>query len=273
MKDNNLVRNIRSLGHALINHVKDYQPLDSLEQEMLSHLVCIDDCGLIISGYHRRMKSTKQKNVLFKPNHYGQYIVVMNLVDGEENYFKGSNLYGTSLSLTSVSTGEHFAVVYNGLTGQVTEFEESTNYLGIKEINAHERQSLQMNRANRQPRQVFGFGRVFVAGEECVGELKEVSIRSLGSTTISILEVLQGHLDIYLNATKLWNIWWALWLRGCQDLRLEDLSSRIGIRDQIPNILSAPNNTIPLLCYKDPAIIDAFPSTLRSFSKCVLPEK
>lgn len=272
MIEDKLRHTIRHLGLDIVNRVNDHQPLNSLEEDILSRLVRLDDCRLVISGYHRRMEHVADENKLVRPYEDGQYIVVLNLLDGEENYSRGSNVYGLSLSVTSINTGGHFAVVYDGLIGQVVEFSETTRYPETKDIVIHSQQSKPSSVADREQRGVFAFGRMFGVGQKALKELGKVSIRSLGSTTVSILEVMRGHLDVYVNITKIWNVWWASWLPNCR-FQLEDLSNGRKIQEQIPDIISAPERTLAIICYRDDSIKRRFSASLRDFSKHILSEE
>jgi fructose-1,6-bisphosphatase/inositol monophosphatase family enzyme len=252
---------IRKSANELIKRIKKRELLHKIESELISHLTLGHNARLIISGYHRRDSS--QHNHVIDTGKGSPYIEVLNILDGEENYSRNFCLYGSSLSLTCPETGEHFTIVYDGLSQNRYEFDcDGSGYPVINGKGIVRKET----DTSRMHRKVIAFGRLVPFDVSAISELDDVSIRSLGSTTITILEIIHGHIDGYINETKIWNIWWAIFLSEQLGIYLYDLNTMEPIGNQIQEILQAPEKTLTIACFRDLSFKDQFMNVVKSYS-------
>lgn len=247
--DRNLQRCVRKIGHELVRRVNEREPLERIEEDIVRKLACVDTIGLIISGFNRRNRSSR--NIIRHVSESGQYVLVLNLIDGSVNYFRNSRVYGISISVTNLQAFEQYSVVFDGLNSEIFDIGSDK----MKDFTKAEVYSSQ--------RLVVGLGRIFRLSEESFKEMASVSMRSIGSTTVSILEILRNHMDVYINKTKIWNLWWALGLCHNEHLFLEDIVDCESIYVRYKEYLSVPEKTVYLACYSDPAVKERIPNLLR----------
>ncbi len=234
---------IKDIGYELADRICKRDGVERIEDEMVARLKRIPLLRLLISGCNRNI--TGGQNLIWKPSVGGRYTVVLNPVDGNVNYYRGSRLYGCSVSIVDETEMERYAVVYDGLNDNVLEFSsEKSEVDTIRSLEVH-------------TRTVVGLGRIttgLVCKLEATGNL---SWRWFGSTTLCILEVLRGHVDICAVPTKLWNFYWALGLSEQELLYIEDSQDNL-ISAVEKGLLTDPEKTFRLFCYKDHEVAEKF---------------
>lgn len=265
MPTKEIYRRIRDLANELIKRLNAHEQLNVIEKDIISKLTALDGVYLVISGRNRRR--TKDKNWLINTTKDSPHMVVLNVMDGEENYYRGSKIYGASISLTQPNTGEHFSVIYDGLSKDIIESSQiKVNNPRLFDISDD---SVSNSHKNHSERLVMAFGRLLSISNDTVRELSDVSVRWFGSTTVTILEILRNHVDLYLNTTKIWNFWWSLWLDNKYGLQFEDAITGKKIKSQTQELLLEYDQTIPLLCYKDPLIKNKLSKVIANFAECI----
>ena len=206
---------------------------------------------ILISGYNRR--NTEGENIIRKNNStQNNLLVIVNILDGQANYGRNSKMFGSNLTLFDSSDADQYSVVYNGLTQEVLEI-------------SSEGDTLHNELSNNKTRLILGIGHIKDISSDALKTTKNCSIRSIGSTTLSILEVIQDRFDIYVTKTKLWNFWWSLAYAFESDLVLEDLVAQRNILDNTNEYLDRPEDSIVLACYKNPKVKKDVTAILRDF--------
>jgi hypothetical protein len=208
--DKDLEIYVSELGEELIRRVRKREPLEKIEEDIVDRASFHKKVSIIISGFNRRNRTSV--NTVRCIDKTRPYVMVINLLDGNENYYRRSRIFGISCSVTNLQYFEQYSIVFDGLNS-------STLKIGL------EKKKTNLTSAhNSSQRLVIGLGRIFSLSARSIQEISTGSIRSIGSTTVSILEVLRNHIDIYINKTKIWNLWWALGLCHRKQLHLQDLA-------------------------------------------------
>jgi hypothetical protein len=192
---------ILSAGADLSERLRHSEPIPSLEAHILQRLASLQTINVLVSGCNR--SSVPGHNLIHAPRQ-GPHVVVLNPIDGYVNYARGSRVFGASISVFNLETEQLFAVVYDGLEDTIVD-----NVCGAWEKSAARDSTVPV-------RPVVGVTHMSLS-ELDAETTHPVSVRSLGSTTVSIMEFLRGHIDLFVGRTKLWNIYWALDLlnQGC----------------------------------------------------------
>ena len=228
---------ITEMGRELVCRVNDGEPLGIIEQHLVQKLASVDSIKLVISAYNRR--NTEDKNLFQNVNELGKYVATMNLLDGHVNYARGSRVYGMSISLTNIDLFEHFSFVFDNSESMAFTIENG-KITGFP-----------LSRDRGRGRFVVGLGRIFTLSASSYQELEDTSLRSLGSTTVSLVQVIRGRMDIFITKTKMWTIWWALGLSHYGCLFVEDLVRNESIHKNYLGYLSDPGRTIYIACYRN----------------------
>jgi fructose-1,6-bisphosphatase/inositol monophosphatase family enzyme len=240
---------VRDAALELADLLRNRQPLENIEKTLSERLFETVNCSLFISGRNRISESGA--NIVRQAKN-GRYVVILNIVDGHVNYLRGSRLFGGSVSVLDTLTGNRSAMVYNGLDDQLLEFPCPND-------NWNKGPHLPIS-----PHPVLGLCQFVPLNETFFKVIPMFSLRSLGSTTLSILEVLTERIDAYLCKTKLWNFHWALTL--CKQT---SLSIVLGL-EQKPvttfeeELLKYPERSVVLLCYMKEEIAQRLSSVLKS---------
>ena len=235
---------IKKYGHEVIERVNNREPLENIEMDIVDNLLRSPNIYMIISGFNRSHRQSR--NIIETVSHKGEYAIVVNLLDGNVNYSRNNKIYGISISITNIKDFSQYSIIYDGLNSKIYEL-ASNKCIGLVRKDT-------LRTPHQNSRLVVGLGRLFNLSNNSLREIKNTSIRSLGSTTISILEVLRMNMDIYINITKLWNIWWALGLCKTSDIFLEDLYTSKLILDNYNEYLLTPEKTILIASYRDPKV-------------------
>jgi hypothetical protein len=234
----------------MIRQVNNKENLEEIENEVIHNLESTDLIKMVISGFNRSKR--KSSNIIKIINKDGRFLVVVNILDGNANYFRGSEIYGISISVLDYETCEEFSLIFDGLRRKIFEINNGT----IKGLNILD--------SNSKSRPVIGLGTYFHLNDAAFFEISHASLRSIGSTTVSIMEVLENHFDLYINKTKLWNVWWALGLSKKTSLSLLNLENGRPISENFLDYLKFPEQSFYLVCYKDESVLEKYANLLQS---------
>lgn len=240
------------IGLSMVNTlVQRTSTLIGVENTIVNEVMSKLSPRVLISGYNRR--NTGGKNII-KKNDFAKnnLLVIVNILDGQTNYNRNSKMFGNSLTLFDSSDATQYSVVYEGLTQEIHEVSSDSDVL--------------LNKPSKdKARLILGIGHIKDFSSSSLQTTKNYSIRSIGSTTLSIMEVIQNRFDIYVTKTKMWNFWWSLAYAQKSNLIIEDLLAQRNILDNNSEYLKHPENSILMACYKNPTIRKAVHAILSDF--------
>ena len=205
--------------------------------------------AVLISGCNRRGVGGTN---LVRISDSGRYIVVLNPVDGHVNYLLGSPLFGASITAVDVENGQASAFVYDGLSDEVFHVVNGRCSFNDSRV-----------RCEDGSRHVIGLGNLYALKSKALSPSVDFSWRSLGSTTLSILEVLRRRMDLYFSITKVWNFFWALGASGSGAEYFENLRTGRKLNKLQIELARVPEATVPLLCYRERRIAQRMVPMLR----------
>jgi hypothetical protein len=170
--DDSVLVALANLGSAMVRRVRKGDALAEIERDLLTNVASLKPNALIVAGHHARSRSDGP--AVLGPKRNPSYVFVINVMDGEQNYARGSNTYGASLSATSANGEEHFAVVYDGLRDRIIELGYGSTFsVGSRDPL---REPSEPQRTSIPGKRVVAIGRVFSAGEGALAELGGASL-------------------------------------------------------------------------------------------------
>jgi len=192
-------------ARRLLPSLRDSLELDHIETELIRSLCDEVDWFLFVAGRNREGGSGQ--NVI-RRNNTGSLVCVLNVLDGHVNYLRGGHIYAASVSICDINTGERHSVIVSGIDLRLRYFD------GLKNGRVFRPQ------VHKDTRPVVGIGQLSLGLAEQLQHSVPYSIRALGCTSLSLIELAQGRIDVFLCRTKLWNCHWALPLVFSGDLNI-----------------------------------------------------
>ncbi len=236
---------VEKAGEKLTQCLRLHTPIPEVERAVLGELDALADVKALISGCNRRVIGGWNT---IQTSGSGRYIVVLNPVDGHVNYLMKSPLFGASVTAFDSVTGQNLSIVYDGLTDESLRLESGNSPFVV-------------DRRPGETRGVVGFGSVQQVDFDAIRQTADLSWRSLGSTTLSILEILRSRMHCYFNKTKLWDFFWALGLSQIAKVDFRDLRTNQNINNAQLDLVRDPESTISLFCFRDARIAErVFPT-------------
>jgi len=235
---------VKQIGLELAAWIRQRRSVNQIEKELIPRIRKIDGWSLIVSGCNR--SGLKGENFIIRKPKGGRYVIVLNPLDGHVNYLRSAKIYAASITLSDLNNGYHYALVYDNLYNRVYEMDGRSNSLSFEQTRHNEN------------KYVFAIGRFVCLKPKEALMLKACSLRSLGSTTVSILEVIRGNIDIFVNRTKLWNIFWAFGAHKSGRLYIEDLDTGKTIDYMKEIFIEEPQRSFNILVCRNAEIGNAF---------------
>lgn len=250
--DETICAEIRSASQELANRLRNRESLENIEIYLSNQLLKNIDWSFFVSGRNRYSQTTA--NVIKRAKR-GQYVVILNVMDGGVNYARGGRFFSASISILDKIRNSRYAVVYDGFDDRILEF---SNYRHCWDNKCA---------VSKVTRPILGLWRLVPLDSSRLKQLPEFSLRSLGSTSLSILEVLAGRMDIYVSRTKLWNFHWAIGL--CEN---GSLSLTIGAEDEPAvaledHLFKHPEKSVLLVCYRKERYFRELAAVIESFKQ------
>lgn len=241
------------ISEELAMLLKAKMSLEAIEETIIESLVNIINADIsIISGFNRTGRNSKN---IINENKYNEYTAVINIIDGHQNYFRGLNLYGYSISIICIASGDIFSIVYDSINNELFSTAD-------KKLNYKSNNTLYCNK-----RMVLSIGKIFPMSNASINLLQNASLRSFGSTTMTILAALRNEIDFYLNRTKLWNILWAFGFCKASGLVIEDIENNRDMSSCFMSYISEPEKSILIACYSDRALRDKMHHVVGDFKR------
>ncbi len=224
---------IHRIGLSVFDRLLGGAHPDVVETEALHALRGLSGLGLLVSGRNRRLG--RMTNTVDVSASSRGWAIVLNVLDGSENYARGSPWFGASIAYMDREANTSHSIVLDARTRQVLRFPE---------------QSLSALPHDRSRRLVVGLGRLTELSASSRSLMESSSLRGGGSTTISVLQVVMGHVDCYITRTKMWNIFWSLPLCRAGLLTIEDISNGDTLEPTVERWLATPANSIDIIAYR-----------------------
>lgn len=241
---------VREAGYTLGQLLRSRQTPENIENAVSAQLLERIKWSLFVSG---RNRSLGHSSNVVRRSRQGQYIVLFNALDGHVNYYRGSRLFTGNISVLDTVSQSRYSIVYDGLADQVIEFKPPV------------RQSL-VHKSSGFNKPVLGLWQIVSLNDAILKKAPPLSLRSLGSTTLSILEVYYGKIDVYVSRTKLWNFHWALPLCEKAGLSLLIGPEHEPVTQVEDRLLHNPEDSVLVMCY----MYKKYVETLRSILASVL---
>ncbi len=167
----------------------------TIECAAIQALTRIPDVKWVASGYHRNETGG---SIIVRHGHAdGKCSVLLNPIDGLENYKRRASFYAASALLVQGRCDIH-SFVYDGVSRTIREF------------SSNDRRSGSGARLRSERRRIVAIGKYAAVTGQAGTLLGASALRWYGSTTIAVLAAADGLVDIVLNKTKPWNLWWPM---------------------------------------------------------------
>lgn len=218
---------MKLMAHRLLAR----ESVAAIEEDALSGLSRVPGIRHVVSAYHRAAASGSA--LCSEGDKYGEYSVFINPIDGIENYSRGSRFFGASALVVHIGGSCH-SFILDGTSGRLRESDSWRRSEGFSEPSGTKR--------------VLAIGRFpGTSASEC-DVLGSISIRWFGSTTLAVLAVADRHVDVVLNKTKAWNVWWAIPLAANGVVVIEPLLTLPDMLGSLENGTWRDTSSLALFC-------------------------
>lgn len=174
--------------------IKDKNPLKA-EEAVVSLLSADPQMALVVSGCNRA--GIGGENLRVQCAATGPLVAVVTPLDGHVNYQRGSNAFSASVTILNRANGKRAAILYDGRSDRLC--------LLPRDMRAAIRSNIQLDTGRR----VVSIGDVSLITPTICKLIREMSWRSLGSSSLAIFDTAQGHIDFFIARTKIWNFYWS----------------------------------------------------------------